>query len=1724
VVDSLYSKKQSCFGFSIAFILCQVFTYASPDGGPKVCLKQMDRTYYEISLSFPSPGDISEFDSAPTLHLSSELCGHTEDILLKRNDSNGGIVFSGKMNTADQCSDWKIAYSFLRLKNPVYYSFSLGLTELLSAGEKGLDISATPASATYEEVLLEAKRRNIPASDLPGYTEYRMYMNTEIQKGNWNTRIPSLPNTAGASCTNVDFEDGTLNGWNGTTGLNPGCCASPGFITGRQTITSGAGLDVCGGFPVVCPGGSYSLKLGNKVSGGLAEQLIQTFTVSASSTNFTYKYAVVLEDPGHSLAQQPFFKVEMLDQNGNPIPCSLYFVAAGQNIPGFLSSTTCPGVVYKPWSTVSVDLSGYVGQAVTIRFTAADCTLGGHFGYAYVDGTCLPLALSSSGDVCAGNTVTLTAPAGSQGYHWSPGGQTTQSISVNTSGTYSCTLTSVQGCDITLSIPVHFYPLPVALFSSASAPCSSTFNFTDLSSASDTINAWLWTFGNAGATANSQNQSHTYPAPGTYTVSLQVSTSHGCSSITSQMVTALVAPVASLVSTPVSCFGGNNGTVAASATGGVLPYTYSWSNGAATAQTTGLMTGTYVFTLSDAAGCKVTDSVKVNKPANALGVVTTGLPVTCFGASNGSSSAVVTGGTAPYTNVWSTSPVQTTATVQNLSAGVYTFTVTDNKGCVAVTTLTITEPPQVQTNIVSVQNVSCHGGHDGSVSSSVSGGVGPYTYMWNTTPVQTTANASNLSAGSFQLSVTDSKGCKATAIAGISEPSALNPFLVSASDPVCFGAATGQLTMNCGGGTPPYQFSWNTVPLQSSATAVNLAAGSYISTVTDAKGCVISATETLKQPVPLTIQTSSGNVSCNGGQNGTVTSAVSGGTAPYSYTWSTGSSQLPILSGLAAGSYMVTVTDFHLCSASLATSITEPEAPLALTTKDVPPACFNGSDGYSTAFVSGGTPVYFYSWNTSPMQTGALAQNLSSGLFTLSVTDQNGCSTSLTVNISQPAQLKANVIAKQNISCNGGHDGLITCSAAGGTSGYSYIWNTTPVQTGPTALNLTAGSYQVTVKDANGCTALQSVVLTQASPLNTVVVSGPAPSCFGSSNGQLSAASTGGTAPYQYSWNTVPSQSTALATNLGAGVYVLSVTDSKGCNMSTSANLTQPDKLITQTSSGNLKCFSAQNGWITSNVSGGTKPYSYSWNAGTSQSPSATGLGAGSYVLNITDAQGCFVAVTTVISQPPQLQAAINVSDETCNGGKNGWLSANVNGGTSPYSYSWNTGTSGTALIGLKAGTYVLTVTDNKGCRVSVPSTIHEPVPILLHAYGSTKICAGQITSLYALASGGNGSFNYLWNQGVGAGASQIVAPKISTAYIVTVTDNAGCSGPADTIDIQVIVLDSSSLVMSPDKNICPGQSASISVSVNGNAGTVTYSWSNNLGTGAGPFVLSPSSTTSYTVQVQNSCGAQASGEVSLVVHPFPVIAIAPQNVSGCGEVTLAFSNTASNPGSAYQWNFGDGSVSSLQAPGHTFLQTGNYTITLLVTSAAGCSKSGLIIDSIVVFTPTVASFTAPNEVSELSPRVIFTNLSQNAITTHWDFGDQTHSDEVNPIHTYKVKGTYTVLLKTVSPKGCVDSVLKVIEVLSEFSFYIPNAFTPNADGKNDIFNGKGEEIRDFNMLIFDRWGELIYSTDDKDKGWDGIANNGNEIAQSSVFVYKITLHDFTGLRHDYEGRVTLLK
>jgi len=256
-----------------------------------------------------------------------------------------------------------------------------------------------------------------------------------------------------------------------------------------------------------------------------------------------------------------------------------------------------------------------------------------------------------------------------------------------------------------------------------------------------------------------------------------------------------------------------------------------------------------------------------------------------------------------------------------------------------------------------------------------------------------------------------------------------------------------------------------------------------------------------------------------------------------------------------------------------------------------------------------------------------------------------------------------------------------------------------------------------------------------------------------------------------------------------------------------------------------------------------------------------------------------------------------------------------------------------------------------------------------------------------------------------------------------------------------------------------------------------------------------------------------------------PLINLAPLSGIGCGQTAINFSdNSTTNNGAKYLWDFDDGTTSTQINPSHNYTASGIYNVSVLVTSTYGCSTTANTTCSIIIHPATKAQFTAEAmDGTTISPKYNFINSSVNAESQIWYLGDGTVSTEKNLQHTYSGKGEYLVQLVTITEYGCRDSITIPVEIKPGFTLYIPNAFTPDGNGTNDYFTAKGQEIIEFQMMIFNRWGELIYQTEDMSKGWDGTAKNGKELVQIGVYVYKIEVRDFTQKYHTYTGHVSLL-
>ncbi len=556
----------------------------------------------------------------------------------------------------------------------------------------------------------------------------------------------------------------------------------------------------------------------------------------------------------------------------------------------------------------------------------------------------------------------------------------------------------------------------------------------------------------------------------------------------------------------------------------------------------------------------------------------------------------VGGGTTPYTFLWSNAA--TTQNISGLAAGIYTVTVTDAHNCTALVIDTITQPNAALTIASdSITNVDCFGNADGAVSVTITGGTSPYSYHWNV--AGTTSTINGLVAGTYHVTVTDAHNCTVAGNFTVTQP---NAPLVIASDTItnvsCFGGA-GAVGITVTGGTTAYSYHWSNGG--TGATINGLAAGTYAVTVTDAHGCTVGGSFTVAQPSnSLQISADSiTNVDCFGNADGAVSITVIGGTTPYVFHWSNGATTQNI-SGLVANSYSVTVTDAHNCQFTASYNVTQPSAPLTISNDTITNVdCFGNATGAISITVAGGTTAYSYHWNTGA-STSSIS-GLVAGNYGVTVTDAHNCKVNGSFTVTQPTgALAISNDTITNVDCFGNATGAITVTASGGTTPYSYNWNTGA--TTATISGLIAGTYTVTITDANNCTVNNTggaytvtqpnAALTIASDTITNV------DCFGNHSGIVSITVTGGTTNYTYHWSN--GATTAINSGLIAGTYGVTVTDAHNCKTTGSYTVTQPtgSLAIAGDTITNVDCFGNADGAITVTATGGTPPYSYNWNTG----------------------------------------------------------------------------------------------------------------------------------------------------------------------------------------------------------------------------------------------------------------------------------------------------------------------------------------------------------------------------------------------------------------------------------------------------------------------------------------------------------------------------------------------
>ena len=623
---------------------------------------------------------------------------------------------------------------------------------------------------------------------------------------------------------------------------------------------------------------------------------------------------------------------------------------------------------------------------------------------------------------------------------------------------------------------------------------------------------------------------------------------------------------------------------------------------------------------------------------------------------------------------------------------------------------------------------------------------------------------------------------------------------------------------------------------------------------------------------------------------------------------------------------------------------------------------------------------------------------------------------------------------------------------------------------------------------------------------------------------------------------------TATATSTLAGTYTLTWTETNTLSCTDAQSI---DITFTQMSIPNvlthISCNGGNDGQVVVAPQGGITPYTYSWSTSANSTPVENNLSAGIVTVTVTDAAGCTLDSTFTLTEPAAFDVTItNTTMVTCNGGNDGQATANVADIIDTYTYSWNTvpiQNTATAT-NLTEGTYTVVATQtSSGCTDTTTVTITEPTVVTIATISNdTTICSGQSTTLTATATGGSGSgYIYTWDNGLGNGQNQTVTPgaNTTTTYQVSAVDGNNC--PSNMQDVTVIVHPDLTVQATGIDTICPNDEYATltALPTGGNNGPYTYNWTPSSGLSSTTVqnpIATPTVATTYTVTLNDGCSQPVTDTVRVSLWSLPPLSAlsTPPVCEDDGVITFSSNiNPSIVDTFSVKWYFGDGA--GAQYPDwdtvvHTYYPAGTYPVSMSASTLptlGGC-KDTVVVTSIEIYPMPIADFIATPEITSMfEPEIQFADQSGSTILSYyWDFAGLDSSNVNSPLYIFPddTNGVYPVKLTVTDNHGCIDTITKLVTITGEYGIYIPNAFTPDFDNKNDMFGPQGFGIspENYHFMIFDRWGEKMFDTDTLFKPWDG-SYKGTRV-QEGVYVWKLFFKDINKKKHELIGHVTIIQ
>ena len=1080
-------------------------------------------------------------------------------------------------------------------------------------------------------------------------------------------------------------------------------------------------------------------------------------------------------------------------------------------------------------------------------------------------------------------------------------------------------------------------PISITSFAGTNITCNNANDGSITVSATGEGGNYIFTLSGPVNEANGTGYFDELPE-GIYTVS--VSDGDGCPSTDESSALTIVNPDPISISvdqvTDVLCFGDYTGSISITPSGGVpfglgSGYTYEWTGPnsftSSLEDLSNSQAGDYFINVYDGNLCLGSAGpITINESSDLFAVLNNATDVTCNGGNNGTASITTSGGAGGYTYSWEgqvNGQISIDKDPVNLPADVYNLTVYDANGCSKTffSFATIGEPPPFSIAIEGISDVSCSKGSDGSAIITPAGGTPGYTFLWTGVVSgysSTDEDPSNMPADSYDLTLTDSRGCSQlfTAILVISEPTPLTLILNATNDVSCFGGNDGTASITVGGGTPPYLFDWvgkGSGFSSSMEDPDDLVADTYNLNITDSNACLTAFTDlvTIDEPVELTVTVDLVvDVNCQGAASGSIEITPLGGTPDYSYAWSGPNgftSSLQDLSNLSSGDYSLTIRDAQGCT-KFYPGLARVDENTAMVAVFSPTnvTCKGGSNGAITTVISGGTAPYAFLWQ-GPGGLPYLSKDISglvAGSYQLTVTDALGCVQLMPpVVLSEPPAITATT-TRVDVDCFGAATGSINLSPATGIPPYTFLW------TGPNGFTATtedisgleAGLYSVSITDANSCSVFLAGIETILEPEEIQVaqetVSGEN-LCFGEANVQISIdLVTGGVPPYVYSINGgADFYPTNIFSNLPAGSYQTVVMDATGCIMPGKLNfITQPDKLeISSYSQLDIaSCFDALEGQISIRGTGGTGNITYILNgSNTSLTGDFTNLPGGPYTLTLRDENGCTLDTAVVILAPTQISIDnLIISDVTgCFGDATGALTVNGSGGSGAISYSLNGGAlqSGGTFSSLTAGLYTITLKDDSNCTRDTVVSILQPAVLSIGSGQLTPItCAGAGNGMIQiLGAGGTTPLTYTLNPGAIVNNTGTFSGLSPNTYTVSVGDSESCPG----VDTILTLMEPPPLVPGTpgvlDISCYGADDGQISIGVSGGVPPYLFSVDNQLNWSSDS-IFSGLLPGTYEVYVRdaNLCTMYA-GSVPMTEPPQLILSVLVTDIASCsGDTT----------------------------------------------------------------------------------------------------------------------------------------------------------------------------------------------------------------------------------------------